>query len=35
MKEATSDKPAEASGSTQKIDGNIIEGEIKEKSKSA
>jgi sec-independent protein translocase protein TatA len=35
MKEGTSDKPAEAAGSTQKIDGNIIEGEIKEKSKSA
>ena len=35
MKESTSDKPAEAAGSTQKIDGNIIEGEIKEKSKSA
>ena len=34
MKEGTSDKPAENSGSTQKIDGNIIEGEIKEKSKS-
>ena len=35
MKEGTSDKPAEAAGGTQKIDGNIIEGEIKEKSKSA
>ena len=35
MKEGTSDKPAKAAGSTQKIDGNIIEGEIKEKSKSA
>jgi sec-independent protein translocase protein TatA len=35
MKEGTSDKPTEASGGTQKIDGNIIEGEIKEKSKSA
>lgn len=35
MKESTSDKPAEAAGSSQKMDGNIIEGEIKEKSKSA
>jgi sec-independent protein translocase protein TatA len=35
MKEGTSDKPAEAAGSSQKREGNIIEGEIKEKSKSA
>ena len=35
MKEGTSDKPAEAADSSQKMDGNIIEGEIKEKSKSA
>ena len=35
MKEGTADKPAENSGSSQKKDGNIIEGEIKEKSKSA
>jgi sec-independent protein translocase protein TatA len=35
MKEGTSDKPAENAGSSQKMDGNIIEGEIKEKSKSA
>jgi len=35
MKDGTSDKPAEAAGNSQNIDGNIIEGEIKEKSKSA
>ena len=35
MKEGTSDKSAEAAGASQKIDGNIIEGEVKEKSKSA
>jgi len=35
MKEGSADKPAETGGATQKIDGNIIEGEIKEKSKSA
>jgi len=35
MKEGASDKPAEAAGASQKRDGNIIEGEIKEKSKSA
>ena len=35
MKEGTSDKPAEPASSSQKMDGNIIEGEIKEKSKSA
>jgi sec-independent protein translocase protein TatA len=35
MKEGTSDKSAEAAGTSQKIDGNIIEGEVKEKSKSA
>jgi len=36
IKEGTSDKPAEAAGTSQKmVDGNIIEGEIKEKSKSA
>jgi len=33
MKEGTSDKPA--AGTTQKTEGNVIEGEIKEKSKSA
>jgi len=35
MKEGTSDKPADAAGTSQKTEGNIIEGEIKEKSKSA
>jgi sec-independent protein translocase protein TatA len=35
MKDGTSDKPADAAGNSQKVDGNIIEGEIKEKSKSA
>lgn len=35
MKEGTSDKPADAAGNPQKVDGNIIEGEIKDKSKSA
>ena len=35
IKEGSADKPAEAAGASQKIDGNIIEGEIKEKSKSA
>ena len=35
MKEGAPDKPAEAAGSSQKREGNIIEGEIKEKSKSA
>ena len=36
IKEGTTDKPAEAAGAPQKmVDGNIIEGEIKEKSKSA
>jgi sec-independent protein translocase protein TatA len=35
MKEGGADKAAEAAGTSQKIDGNIIEGEIKEKSKSA
>ncbi len=34
MKEGASDKPADA-GTSPKMDGNIIEGEIKEKSKSA
>ena len=34
VKEGTSDKP-EAGGTAQKTEGNIIEGEIKEKSKSA
>jgi len=34
MKEGTSDTP-DAAGTTKKTDGNIIEGEIKEKSKSA
>ncbi len=32
MKEGSSDKP---DGTTQKVEGNVIEGEIKEKSKSA
>ena len=32
MKEGTSEPPA---GTSQKVEGNIIEGEIKEKSKSA
>ena len=35
MKEGTSGQSAEAGGTSPKIDGNIIEGEIKEKSKSA
>jgi sec-independent protein translocase protein TatA len=35
MKDGTSDKPADAAGSSPKIDDHIIEGEIKEKSKSA
>jgi sec-independent protein translocase protein TatA len=35
MKEGGSDKPSEPPAATQKLDGNIIEGEIKEKSKSA
>jgi sec-independent protein translocase protein TatA len=36
MKEGGSDKSAEAAaGTSPKIDGNIIEGEVKEKSKSA
>ena len=35
MKEGTSDKPAETAGNSHRIEGNIIEGEIKEKSKSA
>jgi sec-independent protein translocase protein TatA len=35
MKEGGADKSAEAAGTSQKIDGNIIEGEVKEKSKSA
>ena len=33
MKEGTSDKPD--SGASQKVEGHVIEGEIKEKSKSA
>jgi len=32
MKEGTSEQPA---GTSQKVEGNVIEGEIKEKSKSA
>ena len=32
MKEGTSDQPG---GAAQKVEGNVIEGEIKEKSKSA
>ena len=35
VKEGTADKPAETGATSQKIDGNIIEGEVKEKSKSA
>ncbi len=35
MKEGTSDRPTDAAGTSQKTEGNIIEGEIKEKSKSA
>ena len=35
MKEGASDKPADAAGGPQKSGGNVIEGEIKEKSKSA
>jgi len=36
MREGTSDKPdAAATGASQRPEGNIIEGEIKEKSKSA
>lgn len=35
MKEGTSDKSAESGGTAQRAEGNIIEGEIKEKSKSA
>ena len=35
MKEGTSDHPADAAGTSQRTEGNIIEGEIKEKSKSA
>ena len=35
MKEGTSDKPVDAAGASQKREGNVIEGEIKEKSKSA
>jgi hypothetical protein len=35
MKEGTSDKSGDAAGTSQKKEGNIIEGEIKEKSKSA
>lgn len=34
VKEGASDKPAEAAGTSPKMSGNIIEGEIKEKSKS-
>jgi len=35
MKEGTSDKPGDAAGGSQRPEGNVIEGEIKEKSKSA
>ena len=35
MKDGGSDKSADGAGTTQKTNGNIIEGEIKEKSKSA
>lgn len=34
MKDGTSDKPAEGGNTAQKTEGNIIEGEVKEKSKS-
>jgi sec-independent protein translocase protein TatA len=34
MKEASSDKPDAAAGDSKRPEGNIIEGEIKEKSKS-
>ena len=34
-KEGGADKPAETAGTAQKLNGNVIEGEIKEKSKSA
>lgn len=35
MKEGTSDKPGETAAASHKMDGNVIEGEVKEKSKSA
>jgi sec-independent protein translocase protein TatA len=35
MKAGTADHPADAPGTPQRPEGNIIEGEIKEKSKSA
>ena len=35
MKDGSADKPADPADSTQKLDGHVIEGEIKEKSKSA
>ena len=35
MKDGGSDKSADGAGRTQKTNGNIIEGELKEKSKSA
>jgi sec-independent protein translocase protein TatA len=35
IKDGNPEKPVEPAGSSQKMDGHIIEGEIKEKSKSA
>jgi sec-independent protein translocase protein TatA len=35
MKEGGSDKSSDAAGTAQKKEGNVIEGEVKEKSKSA
>lgn len=35
IKEGGADKPDAAAGNAQKTEGNVIEGEIKEKSKSA
>ena len=35
MKESAADKPAEAAGTSQKVSGNVIEGEVKEKTKTS
>ncbi len=35
MKEGTSDKPAESATAAPQLNGNIIEGELKEKTKSS
>ena len=35
MKDGVSDKSGDAAGTSQKTEGNVIEGEVKEKSKSA